>query len=90
MEKIINPFLIKGYAGKELFCDREQELDILYKNVCNGVDTTLISPRRIGKTGLILRFFDYLKEKAWGECVYVDIYASRNLEDLVRLLAEAI
>lgn len=34
MEKIINPFLIKGYAGKELFCDREQELDILYKNVC--------------------------------------------------------
>ena len=90
MEKIINPFLIKGYAGKELFCAREQELDILYKNVCNGVDTTLISPRRIGKTGLILRFFDYLKEKAWGECVYVDIYASRNLEDLVRLLAEAI
>lgn len=82
--------MVKGYLSKELFCDREKELDVLYENVLNGIDTTLISPRRIGKTGLIYRFFDYLKEKKWGECVYVDIYASRGMEDFIRMLAEAI
>lgn len=90
MKGVENPFLVKGYLSKELFCDREKELDVLYENVLNGIDTTLISPRRIGKTGLIYRFFDYLKEKKWGECVYVDIYASRGMEDFIRMLAEAI
>lgn len=90
MKGVKNPFLVKGYLTKELFCNREKELEVLYENVSNGIDTTLISPRRIGKTGLILRFFDYLKEKKWGESVYVDIYASRGLEDFIRVLAEAI
>lgn len=90
MRRVKNPFLLKGYLAKEFFCDRENELRVLYENITNGIDTTLISPRRIGKTGLILRFFDDLKAKKWGECLYVDIYASRGVEDFIRMLAEAI
>lgn len=90
MRKGCNPFLVKGYETRDLFCDREKELGVLYNNVRNGIDTTLISPRRVGKTGLIFRFFDYLKEQKWGECIYMDIYASRNLTDFIRFLAEAI
>lgn len=90
MKKNKNPFLIKGYISKELFCDREKELEQLLRNVQNGIDTTLISPRRIGKTGLIFRFFDHLLEKGDIKSIYVDIFPSRNLSEFIQLIAEAI
>ncbi len=90
MEPKFNPFLIKGYASKEYFCDRESELEMLYRNVQNGIDTTLISPRRMGKTGLIHRLFDHLSEQKGFETIYVDIYAARSLSDFIKFLAEAI
>jgi hypothetical protein len=85
-----NPFLIKGYASAKLFCDREAELQELYGNVTNGIDTTLISPRRLGKTGLIFRFFDFLSKQKNIRTIYVDVYSARSLNDFIRLLSEAI
>lgn len=90
MEWKENPFVIKGYRSKKLFCNRDAELSDLLQNMINGSDTTLISPRRMGKTGLIFRFFDELKRKKDVETLYLDIYSSRNLEDFLKLFAEAI
>ncbi|MCD6180647.1 MAG: ATP-binding protein [Bacteroidales bacterium] len=90
MKKDINPFLVKKYISKSYFCNREEELDLLFRNAKNGIDTTLISPRRLGKTGLIYRFFEHLEEEKSMDFVYVDIYSSRNLSDFIMLLAEAI
>ena len=90
MIKKSNPFLIKGYDSAELFCDRESEIKKLYQNVQNGIDTTLISPRRMGKTGLIFRFFDFLKKDKNFKSIYIDIYAARSLSDFIKLLSEAI
>jgi len=90
MNEKYNPFLIKGYHSAELFCDRERELETLYKNALNGIDTTLISPRRMGKTGLIFRFFDYLQADKNFHSVYVDIYSARSLADFIKLLSEAV
>ena len=44
----------------------------------------------MGKTGLILRLFDELHETMpnW-HTMYVDIYASRSIDDFIKLLAEA-
>ena len=53
-----NPFILEPYRSKELFCDREEETSRLIEDVENGRNVTLISPRRLGKTGLILRTFD--------------------------------
>lgn len=88
-----NPFPLKGYVSKDLFCDREEELNQLLNNQRNGVDTTLISPRRMGKTGLIHRLFDHINQENKNKrpiLIFVDIFPSRNLEDFIRLLAEAI
>ncbi len=85
-----NPFVIKPYESKELFCDREEELRLMVQGCVNRTDTTLISQRRMGKTGLILRLFDELHETGLNRhTIYVDIYASRSIDDFIKLLAEA-
>lgn len=86
-----NPFIIKSYASKELFCDRGGELEILVRNCTNGVDTTLISQRRMGKSALIYRLFDEIEERKIDLfTIYVDIYATRSLPDFIKSLSEAI
>lgn len=86
-----NPFLLKGYHSPELFCDREQETRQLLRNVLNGVDTTLISPRKYGKTGLIYHFFHHVQTQNLPfEPLYIDIFPSRSLNDFIKILAEAI
>jgi uncharacterized protein len=84
-----NPFPVSGYHGNALFCDRETETKLLISNALNGVNTTLLSERRMGKTGLILHVFAALqKKKAQG--IYIDIYATQSLRDFTNQLATAI
>ena len=85
-----NPFIIKSYESKDLFCDREKELQLMLRNCVNQSDMTLISQRRMGKTGLILRLFDELKTTSPDiHTIYLDIFAWRNIDDFIKLLAEA-
>lgn len=58
-----NPFLITGYQGPDYFCDREKETASLMSALKNGRNITLISPRRMGKTGLIKNVFIIRKTK---------------------------
>jgi len=89
MERNINPFLTIGYESKEYFCDRENELEILLRHIKNGINTTLISARRLGKTALIYRLFEDLEDENIA-CIYVDIYACTKLKDLTETLALSI
>lgn len=85
-----NPFVIKSYESKELFCDREEELQLMLRNCINCTDMTLISQRRMGKTGLILRLFDEIHDARPDiHTIYFDIFASRNIDDFIKLMAEA-
>lgn len=86
-----NPFVILPYASKELFCDRKAELETLVNFVENNTNITFISPRRIGKTGLIYRLFDEISEKKLPLLTfYVDISSSQNVADFNKLLSEAV
>lgn len=51
-----NPFVVGRYVSDEYFCDREKETEFLLKQVDNGRNVAIISPRRMGKTGLIQHF----------------------------------
>ena len=85
-----NPFVIKPYESKELFCDREKELELMLTNVLNKSDMTLMSQRRMGKTGLIFRLFDEIKNN-YNEIqtIYFDIFSSRSINDFIKLFAES-
>ena len=64
-----NPFIYEGYEGPEYFCDRAGETEELITNLQNGRNTTLLSPRKIGKTGT--RVGDGQKVKAWNPKVNI-------------------
>lgn len=85
-----NPFITKGYAGPEFFCDREQETADLTKYLTNGNNIALISPRRLGKTELLHHVFGqpFIKEHYYT--FIIDIYATSSLRDLVNVLGKEI
>lgn len=86
----INPFILSGYVSEEYFCDREKETEELIRATLNGVNTTLVSPRRMGKTGLILHTFNRLNKNKTCATLYVDIFATRSLSDFIKTISEAI
>lgn len=90
MKQISNPFVVKGYVSKAYFCNREKEMETLRANFNNGLNTTLISHRRMGKTGLIHYLFEGLSSDKSVVTIYVDIYASQSLSDFISLTTEAI
>lgn len=86
-----NPFVYQGYVSPIYFCDRKEETEELIANLKNGRNTTLISPRRIGKTGLIQNVFYRIKEEDKSAiCIYLDIFATKNQHDFVQMLGTAI
>ncbi len=89
--KLHNPFVLAEYAGPEYFCDRTEETEELIANLQNGRNTTLISPRRIGKTGLIRNaFYQIRKMEKDAVCIYIDIFSTKNQHDFVQVLGTAI
>lgn len=88
---MVNPFFTIGYGGPEYFCDREEETATLATALVNGRNVAVISPRRLGKTGLILHTFNRLMaEDSTRRCFYLDIYSTENQTDLVKQMASAI
>ncbi|MCC8036880.1 MAG: ATP-binding protein [Bacteroidales bacterium] len=87
----LNPFLIEGYQGDAYFCDREAETSSLISALDNGRNITLISPRRMGKTGLIHHAFNRItRDNPDAHCFYIDIFHTDSLRQLVQVMAKAI
>ena len=88
---MFNPFTLVPYVSKELFCNRVEETKNIADYLLGGSSVTLISPRRYGKTGLIFRVFEEVKERDSSiDVLYVDIYSSNCVDDFIKLFAEAI
>ena len=91
MNKLKNPFTLYGYAGAEYFCDREEETAHLISSLRNGRNVTLMSPRRMGKTGLILHAFEQLAHSDKDcVCIYVDIFPTKSLTDFVMAFGKSV
>lgn len=80
---IENPFITYGYESAEYFCDRQEETRQLTTLLTNGNHVALISPRRMGKTGLLNHCFAQPVMKDNYYTFLIDIYATKNLQDMV-------
>ena len=87
---VLNPFVVGKYVSDKYFCDREKETEFLIKQVENGRNVALISPRRMGKTGLVQHCFQQSRLSDSYYTFFVDIYATSSLAEFVYLLGKAI
>lgn len=85
-----NPFVTKGYAGPEYFCDRIEETKQLVELTTNDNNMALISPRRVGKTDLIRHCFNQPEIKSNYYTFHIDIYATNSIRDFVNIFGQAI
>jgi AAA+ ATPase superfamily predicted ATPase len=85
-----NPFIMSGYTSSELFCDRENETKRVLNSIKNGRNLTLVSIRRMGKTGLIRHAFNPEINQNKYQCYYVDLFSTQNLSDFTLTFANAV
>lgn len=85
-----NPFVLRSYVSDDLFCDRVDETSLLRTHIENGRNVTLISPRRVGKTGLIEHFFHQKDIASEYYCVLIDLYATKDMNEMVQVMGKSI
>lgn len=90
MTKIINPFIVTGKIEPEYFCDRVNESARLVTSVTNGNNLVLISPRRMGKTGLIQFCYEKPEIKDTYYTFFIDILHTSSLKEFTYLLGREI
>ena len=79
MMKTINPFMFGKVVTAPYFADREKERDFLLTQIRNRQNVIIISPRRYGKTSLVINTIEHAK----NEWVYVDCSLSDSEESLL-------
>lgn len=57
MNNIKNPFFTIGNIPEEYFCDRKKETNKIVRSVTNGSNIVISSPRRMGKSKLVIHAF---------------------------------
>ncbi|HME42726.1 MAG TPA: ATP-binding protein [Syntrophorhabdales bacterium] len=85
----MNPFKLTPILTGEAFCNREKELEDLNRHAVNSTHVVLFSPRRLGKTSLVLRVMDRFKEK---RCLagYIPLASVLGQEDFVGRLTAGV
>ena len=85
-----NPFIVSGNIPDEYFCDRQIETDTLIRLLTNGNNVVLISPRRMGKSGLIHHCYKKAELKTGYNTVFFDILQTASLQEFTFLFGKSI
>ncbi|HBE42555.1 MAG TPA: hypothetical protein DDW27_15405 [Bacteroidales bacterium] len=88
---ITNPFITRGYLCPDYFCDRAEETKRILDAISSGRNLTLISLRRMGKTGL-LKHVKYQLEQSSKEftVIYVDLLPTMNGNEMLNSIASVL
>ena len=85
-----NPFVLSPAIPDEFFCDRQNESASLIKSINNQENVVLISPRRVGKTGLIYHCFNQPEIRDNYITVSIDILHTTSFQELIKELGSAV
>jgi AAA+ ATPase superfamily predicted ATPase len=88
---IHNPFVTSGYISPRYFCNRQAETSKLTKAISSIRNVTLISLRRMGKTGL-LKHVKFLieKDKTAPPVIYADLMPTMTGSEMLNTLSSAL
>ncbi len=80
-----NPFKYGGVVRGPYFADRKSEIKELKREMVNLNQVFLVSPRRFGKTCLLLRLMETLKREKMA-CAYLDLNAFPDIRSFASAL----
>lgn len=83
------PFNFGRTVKTEFFTNREQEVKKLSSNFENRINTTIISPRRWGKSSLVEKVANQVKSKTL-KIARIDLFGLRTEEEFYNALATAV
>ncbi|MFN8525989.1 MAG: ATP-binding protein [Chloroflexota bacterium] len=84
-----NPFRYGEVVASDTFADRASEIAELLGHFNSGQNVVLISPRRFGKTSLILKAAE-LARRDGALVAYLDLFRAPTPERLAHVMAQAI
>jgi len=84
-----NPFIYGEVVTGEDFADREIELENIIRDLKDGQNIFLISPRRYGKTSLIMNALEKLQREGFYTA-YIDLFKVSSFKGLLELYTEAV
>lgn len=90
IRKINNPFFTIGDIPEEYFCDRDTETKKIIRCVTNGSNLLIVSPRRVGKSKLILHAFKQEEIRDNYLTFYIDLLHTSSLRELTYTFGMAV
>ncbi|MDA8274071.1 MAG: hypothetical protein M0029_01680 [Actinomycetota bacterium] len=88
MERLV-PYRFGAPVDRPWFCDREAELDVLCNRMRAGIHLIVLSPRRYGKTSLLLRAADTL-ERDGVHSAYANLLLATTEVELASIILQAV
>lgn len=84
-----NPFVFGSVVTGENFTDREDELKELTSDLTSRTNVIIFSPRRYGKTSLMIKVMEELRERDII-CIYIDLFPATSKARFVEIFATSV
>lgn len=86
-----SPFVYGVTVSEKAFTNRESESKKLFSNLTQGVNTTIISPRRWGKSSLVEKVVkDINRQEPTIKIVLIDLFSVSGEEEFLELFAREV
>jgi uncharacterized protein len=86
-----SPFVYGTTVSSTAFTNREEQIKKLRSNLQQGVNTTLISPRRWGKSSLVEKVIAEIRKKDKKyKTVVIDLFSAGNQEEFLEMFAREV
>ena len=86
-----SPFIYGNTVSIQAFTNREKELKKLTDNLLQGINTTIISPRRWGKSSLVEKAMaDINKKDKKTKTIIIDLFTVSSQEEFLEIFAREI
>ena len=86
-----SPFIYGKTVSNYSFTNRESELEKLQSNLLNGINTTIISPRRWGKSSLVEKVVANINsDKKDKYTVIIDLFSISSREEFLEIFAKKV
>jgi AAA+ ATPase superfamily predicted ATPase len=83
------PIVFGKLATEAAFTNRTEELNYLLQNFQSGINTILISPRRWGKSSLVLKATEKIESRKIRTCSF-DMFNTRSQEEFYEQLSQSV